>query len=293
MTEPPDPTLASTPASEHLLSKSMEMLTPLVQLMIAEGVSYPRFIYALKDVFLAAAKAELHREGRKLTDAAISVRSGIHRKEVRTRSIDEGIPSDSKPLTRSALSLAEQVYTRWLTDARYRASNGRPAALPITGPAPSFESLATSITRDFSRRTVLDELVRLGLVQEDADRAIPLAENIVPKADLAEMISYYSVQLHDHLAAGAANVRAVSQGVTPPFLEQSLYANGLSDESLEWLSQLGRQIWKSTFDQMVGAATQRLAGDEAHGHRGRMRLGIYFYSEPDDPTPTATGPITP
>ena len=272
----------ATSSSEQLLSDSVAMLQPLVELMVAQGVTYTQLTLALKQTFMEAARKELAAEGKKVTDAAISVRSGVHRKEVRASSaVARTVPAAGN-LARKSLSLAEQIFTRWLTDAGYRTIDGKPASLPLTGPAPSFDSLAASVTKDFSRRTLLNELTRLGLVQERGDHVIPLADAVVARDDLSEMISYYRAQLHDHLAAGAANIQAVDVGAAPPFLEQSLYANGLSPESIEHLAQMSRQLWKSAFDQLVGAASQRLALDQAHQYPSRIRFGVYFYSESAD-----------
>jgi Family of unknown function (DUF6502) len=271
----------SRTAGEHLLSQCVETLTPLVRLLIANGVGYGQVTVALKQAFIQAAEQELNDEGRRKTEAAISLRSGVHRKEVRARAAGESVEPAVSGTPKRALSLAEQVFTRWLTDASYQASNGRPSPLPASGPAPSFESLATSVTKDFSRRTILDELVRLGLVREDLHQIVPLSEAMVPRAGSAELVDYFTAQIHDHMAAGVANLRASAKGEPARFLEQSMYANGISDASIEYLAHLARAIWKPAFEQMVGAASQRFAVDRAQPRTGRLRFGVYVYSEPD------------
>lgn len=276
------PMTPSTPpqsTSEHLLISSLEMLEPLVRLWVAYGIPYPTLANELKQLFIDAARSELAGLGHRPTDAAISVRSGVHRKEVRTRSAVAADGPTAATGQRKGASYAEQVFARWLTDAAYRDPAGRPAALPIAGPKPSFESLALSITRDVSRRTLLDELGRLGLVREVADQAIPQADAVVPSADLAALITHYAAQLKDHLAAGAANIQAAQAHDTPPFLEQSMYANGLSEESVEQLKAQARRIWTQAFEQMVNVAQQRLTIDQESGHNSRLRFGVYFYSE--------------
>lgn len=276
---PPSPTNTT---SEQLLSSSLLMLEPLVQLWVAYGIQYPTLANELKQLFIDASRAELTRLGHRPTDAAISVRSGVHRKEVRARSAVASDGPVAMTGQRRGVSYAEQVFTRWLTDAAYRDSAGRPASLPIAGSKPSFESLALSVTRDVSRRTLLDELVRLGLASEAGDQVVPQADAVVPRADLAELITHYAAQLKDHLAAGAANIRAAQADDAPPFLEQSMYANGLSDESIEQLKAQARRIWAQAFEQMVNTAQQRLTVDRESAHSSRLRFGVYFYSEKTD-----------
>jgi hypothetical protein len=275
------------------------MLRPLVDLLISQGVGYPSLSRALRTAFVQAAREQLGREGGQLTDAAVSLRSGVHRKEVKT--VNEALGEATNPggssdhgtvnigsIPERSLSIAEQVYTRWTTDATYHDAQSRPAGLAISGDAPSFESLVTSVTRDFSRRTVLDELLRLGMVEVLETNVRPLAPAMVPPQAWDELTQYFSDHLHDHLAAGAANLHAARTGDKPPFLEHSMYANGLSDLSIEQLSMLARDVWKPAFNQMVGAARQRYDLDSQDNRQGRLRFGVYLYSEPDsDSAPTA------
>lgn len=267
--------------ADLLLDETGKLLEPLVRLLIAQGVGFPQVSALLRNVFMQAAKAELQAQGHKITDAAISVRSGVHRKEVRHWSESQHSEQPAGPAPARSVSLAEQVFTRWLTDAGYRGADGKPAALAHGGPAPSFESLASSVSKDFSRRTVLDELIRLGLVREESDRIVPIAAAMVPKHSIAELARLLSAHVHDHLAAGAANIAAADRDQPAPFLEQSVYANGLSNLSVEQLSILARQLWQPAFQSMVDSARQRYAIDRERGVSGRIRFGVYFYSEPD------------
>ena len=294
-----------------LLEQTLHMLAPLVRLLVANGVGYPQLAQALKPAFVEAARAEIAAEGRAVTDAATSVRSGVHRKDVRALREASTHPvadsaSDVYPTggatrlaadSRRTLGVAEMVFTRWLSDAGYRQRDGRPASLPVNGPAPSFDALVVSVTRDVSRRTVLDELSALGLVRETAGMVHPLADAMTPRRGFAEVARYLAEHVGDHLAAGAANVDAVAHGRPAPFLEQSVYGRGLSPESLAMLSELARTLWRVAFNQMADAARQRYEIDRASPpagearHAGRMLFGAYFHADPlpggDDPTRSA------
>ena len=292
-----------------VLERSLDLLAPLVRLLVDHGVGYPAFAAGLKASFIDAAREQLRAQGAKTTDAAISVRSGVHRKEVRVASaalVEAGSdPTGDDPAgdasgarsdasagsergqraqrnERRALSLAEQVFTRWTTDATYRDRDGKPSTLPLGGPAPSFESLATSITRDVSRRTVLAELIRVGLVEERAGSVVPLAEAVVPRAGFETMLRYLSEHVHDHLAAASVNLDATTRGAKPPFLEHSLYANGLSGESIAQIATMARELWRPSFERMTDAARQRFELDKAKQIDSRLRVGIYVYAECND-----------
>jgi hypothetical protein len=279
--------------AELLLQRAGDLLEPLAQLLVKRGVGYTQLAQALKPVFLEAARKELKFSGRKETDAALSLLSGLHRKDVRAfeeqimaaaRASKKGAQHQSGATGRRltlprSLSFAEQVFTRWATDAAYLNRDGKPAVLPVLGPEPSFDALVNSISKDFSRRTVLDELLRLGLVQEEGEQLVPLTNGVAPTRGFDELTRYLSTNVQDHLAAAVQNVLSVSDGEKAPFLEHAMYANGLSEESIALLSNLARQLWQGSFKQMVDTARQRHQIDEAKELPGRMRFGVYFYSE--------------
>jgi Family of unknown function (DUF6502) len=286
---------STTTSSEHpnaalsqrqtaLVAQTEALLGPIAQLLVSQGIGYAQLLPLLKTVFMQAATEELSRIGEKNTDAAVSLLSGVHRKDVRAAKLET--PALAAP---ASGSLANQVFTRWLADAAFRDREGKATTLPISGPHPSFESLVSSVSKDFHRRTVLDELVRLGLVEEIAtssnitSHVKPIAQAITPVKDLPQLLEQFGSNASDHLAAGVENLRAAIAGSTPEHLEQSVYANGLSADSMAQLSTLARQLWKQNFDQMVHQATQRYEIDAPQKETGRVRFGVYFYHE-DAPT---------
>jgi Family of unknown function (DUF6502) len=287
MNTPQDP--GENSKAELLLSESEELLMPLVKLLVSQGVGFPQLAARLKFVFMEAARREILIEGSKPTDASISIRSGVHRKDVRSWREDT---SETTP--RKEFSVTDQVYTKWLADAAYKDQDGKPKPIPMTGPTPSFEALVASITRDLHRRTVLDELQRLGLVRtsvraaegttEGLDWVIPIADSLVPRENLAEMMRFFTENGRDHLSASVENLVAVQHGVPAPFVERSVFAKGLSSQSVDQLGQLARQLWQPAFQQMVDAANQRYSSDKETmwpGGEHRMRFGVYFFSEPE------------
>lgn len=292
-TDPTDFT-ATESKTALLLNESEVLLSPLVKLLISQGVGYPQLALRLKQVFIEAAKTQLLIEGTKPADAAISVRSGVHRKDVRAWR-----ENPAAHRSRKELSVADQLYTKWLSDAAYKDGNGLPKPIPVAGPAPSFDALVASITKDFHRRTLLDELIRLGLVKEqtienttgtgeNSQWIVPIADGLVPKADLPELLRFFSNNSRDHIAAGVSNILAGLANLPPPYLERSVFAKGLSAESVDQLSLLAKQLWQPAFQQMVDAANQRYSVDknlDESSSSQRMRFGIYFYSETETQGP--------
>jgi hypothetical protein len=280
-----DDTTGANVRADALLEQSLVMLAPLVRLLVAQGVTYPQFASALKLTFLRAAHSELSAAGKRVSDSAISLLSGVHRKDVRSLTADGRLAV--RPPDR-ALSVADEVFTRWANDPRYLAADGLPRILPLRGRTedePSFESLAQSVSRDFHSRAILEEMTRLGIVEAVGEFVRLRNERFVPDAGYAETLSYVSRNLYDHLAAVEGNMKAIADGRRSPFLEQSVFADGLNQDSVRELQELTRRIWESALRRTYTLATDRLERDQAKGGEQamRMRFGVYFYSEPDSP----------
>ena len=263
--------LPSEAHAQLALREAGGLMTPIVRWLLRHGVSYSAFSDMLKAVFVQVARDELTQGGARVTHSALSVLSGVHRKDVRL--LADALPSAATPRN---IPLASQVFTRWLADAAYRGPDGKPRALPRSGPTLSFEVLARQLSTDVHPRTVLEELLRLGLVHLDGDEVVPQVAAFVPVAGLAEMTSLFSANAADHLAAAVHNLTFDG----PKFLEQSVFANGLSAASTQMLAESARQAWSRNFDAMVTQARQRIKLDKTSDENFRVRYGVYFYSEP-------------
>jgi hypothetical protein len=272
--------------ADALLEESVAMLAPLVRLLVANGITYPQFTGALKVAFLRAAHAELEAENKKATDSAVSLRSGVHRKDVRALTADGARPSS---LADRARSLPDEVFMRWTNDPEYLDADGLPKVLPLRSRTPdelSFDALAQSISSDFHSRSVLEELVRLGLAETRGESVRLRLTSFVPREGVNEALEFMSAAISDHIAAAARNVRAIQGEQAPAFLDQSIYADDLSAESVMELHRLGRRIWESALRRMYALADERLKIDRNNAlvdQTMRMRFGTYFYAEPASP----------
>lgn len=271
------------PTEEHAQLAQREvavLMEPLVRWLLRSGVSYGAFADSLKPVFVAVARDELERSGARPTHSALSVLSGVHRKDVRALA---DAPQRASPLR--GVPLASQVFTRWLTDPAYQGAEGHPMPLPRNGAAPSFEALAREISTDVHPRTVLDELLRLGLVAIEQDVVSARAAAFVPTHGLADTTALFAANAADHIAAAVHNLTLDA----PKFLEQSLFGSGLTQASAEHLGEAARRAWAVAFATMAAQARERFDEDAGKGGSHRIRFGTYFYAE-DDPAAAAASP---
>ncbi|MEO8653251.1 MAG: DUF6502 family protein [Ramlibacter sp.] len=262
------------------LAAAVRVLAPLLPLLLREGVTFQRLVTALKQALLEEAPAVLLDSGVRVSDSSVSTLTGIHRKDVREwRSV--GRP---RPQAKS-FGAVMTAFSRWSTDPDYCDASGRPRVLERNGGAGSFEALAASVSNDVRPRTVLQELLRLGVAElvadasEDAEDRVRLrVDAFVPSEGTPEMLQLLSDNVADHLAAAVHNVL----GATPPMLEQSIYADNLRPQSVERMRALVRKTWQAAFPAIVRKATALREDDSGQqGADQRMRIGMYFYYEPD------------
>lgn len=262
--------------SSAFLASVARILRPLARLLIARGITLPAAVEMLKDAYVKVAIADFRLGDAPPPDTRVSLLTGVHRKDIRRLREADRAPEDM-----TALNVLSEVVTRWATDRRYRGRDGKPRVLPrsSTPRAPvSFASLAYSISSDLKPRPILDELVRLGMVSVDADERVTLNVGaFVPAKDAEERAFFLGENVGDHLAAGAHNLA----GGDPPFLDQAVYSDDLSPESVNALLHLSREQWSEVLRIVVRRTAELEAKDLAAGRAThRINIGMYFYAEP-------------
>lgn len=274
-----------TTRSTIVLAAVLRLLKPVVGLLLRHGVAYPAFAAALKTVFLQAARDELRRTGRKQTDSAVSLLSGVHRRDIRTLGQGEAAQpmADEQPH-----NLASQVVARWLGDLDYLDEDGQPRPLPRYGAAPSFDSLVSLVSGDIRPRAVLAELERLGIAEMVAEKAGSqvrlLAPGFVPRHGFEEMVALLRDNVHDHLAAASLNLDGQHS-----YLEQAVFVDQLTEESVQQLHAVSAKAWRQALRTVLREAQARFDHDQlnapAQQRTHRARFGSYFYADnPDEPS---------
>ncbi len=284
----PAPLPTDDSSNSDALAHAVAVARPLVQWLVRSGVDYGALTAALKPLFLEAARAELQAAGTRQTDSALSLLSGLHRKDVRAYNdaTETTGAAPALPLKPGRPTPAQQVVSRWL-------AGGHPQALPLSGDASgagtSFDALARAVSKDVHPRSVLQELVRLGVAEEDSAAGLVKLRRdaFVPDRAHREAGQLLAESVADHLAAGVHNLTAQDK---VRYLEQSVFADELSAASVRELEQLGNKLWSQVLGEMVKAATvlcerdaAAAAGKPAAGRvpvqiDQRLRLGMFCYS---------------
>ena len=263
-------------AADPLRRALARVLRPLVRAMIGRGIGFPASAEMLKRLYVEVAEERFALDGRRVTDSRVSVLTGLQRKDVRAQraALAEG-SGESEP----GAGPLPRIIARWRAGPPYADGRGRPRPLPRTGDAaPSFEGLAASVSRDVHPRTLLDELVRLGLAAHDpsSDQVTLTGKAFVPSSDDAALASYLGANLGDHAEAAVENLLAAPE--PGPFFERAVHYNRLTPDALDELEALARELQTEVLETLnVRALALQDRDDGAGNATGRFRCGAYVF----------------
>jgi hypothetical protein len=285
----PDPKTPDPSDGAPLNDALRDVLVPLARLAVERGVPFAVVEELLKQAFVDAARnvhgagAQPHRMVSRIATA-----TGLTRREV-TRLTQ---PAETAAKAAPRRSLASEVFARWMSDPAYRSRKG-PKALPRIGDAPSFEALAQSVTRDVHPRSLLDELIRLGLAAHDetSDRVTLVREAFVPRGDVQRMMGLLGANVGDHLAGAVDNVL----GDGSRHFEQALFADGLPPDAMSRLREIVLAQWKDLRASIVPTLEEMIDAERAAGREGgaRVRIGLYTYTDAPASEPAAPPKVRP
>ncbi len=301
---PDSPDSPQTSPSPALVNALRQALRPLLRVMLARGITLPYLTELIKSLLVEVAERDFRLDDKPVTDSRVSLLSGVHRKDVNRLRRGNDAAADELDRAPPVVSLGAQLVAQWLGNPQFVNAEGQPLPLPRNvseGGPQSFEALVTSINSDIRSRVVLDEWLRLGVVNIDDQRRVCLnTQAFVPARGFDEKAFYFGHNLHDHAAAAAHNLL----GQEPPFLERSLHFNGLSAGAVAELAAQSKKLGMQALVAVNKAAVARESRETREARKAheegaenpdapadaalaeplqRMTFGIYFYTEPAAP----------
>ncbi len=258
---------------DALLEALSTLLEPMAKLCVAKGLPFQAVEEKLKESFIAAARAAHSGMPSSRLHSRISTATGLNRREVARLDGKGDRPREHKR------SQVAEVFTRWQSDPMFKDKKGQPISLPRQGTAPSFETLAQSVTRDVHPRTVLEELCRLKLAVLDAatDKVSLQQDSFVPHGDWTRMLAFLGDNVGDHLSAAVANVL----GDGHKHLEQAIYADELSEESMAQVRKIMTAQWQGMLTTVAPRLEELIEADRLAGRKPdqRLRIGMFSYTQ--------------
>lgn len=271
----------ASPESKALTDALNAVLMPLARLAVARGVHFSVLEEQLKLALVHAAMASSRSGQPHRQVSRISTTTGINRREV-TRLLNAGLEA---PHQRP--SLAMRAYYRWSTDPQFLMDDGQALPLKRQGTPPSFDTLASLVTRDVHPRSLLEDMVRLKVAHWDSQTDVVTLRDVafVSSDDDARLLEFLGANVGDHLNAAVDNVG----GMQPRHFEQSVRGHGLATASMQAMRPLVEAQWKLLTRKLVPELQRRIEADEASGPepQGEVRIGLYMYAH--TPAGSATG----
>ena len=268
----------TTPDALHaeqqaLLAAMGHLLKPFAKLGLTKGVPIQAIEALVRHAYIDAAKQACQSDNPERLTSRISTMTGLTRREVRRI---QQMSTPELPATRSA---ATDLLTYWTSQPVYVDKSKKPIPIPRQGPAPSFEALAASVTKDVHARSLLAEMIRLNFVaHRKATDTVELLEDIfVPNDDWGQMVGFLGVNVGDHLEAAVTNVL----GDGHQHFEQALYADELSAESVIKAKALISSQWRHLMTTL-GPELQTLMDADKAANRPQdqaVRIGLYSFSK--------------
>ena len=199
----------------------------------SNGVSFGELAEVLKNVFVEVAARDFEIEDRKTSRSRIAIITGLTRKEVAKQ--EEILRSGRALFVESNLNRISRVLAGWHSDPDFTGPYGLPLELPFeSGASTSFTGLVRKHSGDMAPRAMLDEMIRVGLVQQTASGAFKvLARAYILRDFHPDALERLGEVVHDFISTYEFNMY---KGAGPGRFERKVFADdglrGRSDASL-------------------------------------------------------------
>ena len=251
----------------------------MARLCLDKGVTIQVVEQLVRRAFVDAARQSSPGANPDRLTSRISTMTGLTRREVDRLS---AAPPLEASQTRSAVT---ELLTHWISQAGYTDADGYPLPIARLGAAPSFEALATMVTKDVHPRSLLAEMIRLDLValDEQREQVALLKSAFVPSGNWPHLMGLLGANVGDHLHAAVDNV--LGQGTE--HFEQALFADELSCESVQAARPLIARMWRDMMTRLGPQLQSLMAADAAAGLPRNQSLKVGLYSWTDQMPPPA------
>jgi len=268
----------SKPRVGQALAAAIERaLRPLFRILLRNHMSFKAFLDIAKRTYVDVATDEFGIPGKKQSVSRVALLSGLTRKEVQ-RLLDAPVANDAEAGER--YNRAARVVAGWVRDRDYSDATGNPKVLSLHEEPGSFPELVRHFSGDIPARAVLDELLRVGVVELLDDKNVRLKTRAyVPESGDADKLNILGTDVADLVSTIDHNL---NDGATDPYFQRKVMYDNVPVEALKEFRRLsGAQAqalleqldkWLSQHDRDTHPATQG---------SGQMRtgVGIYYFEE--------------
>lgn len=179
---------------ETVLSACRQMLSPIIGILLRNGITYKELTQLCKQLYVEIASKEFGIKGRDTNQSRVAIITGIERKEVaRIKGLLN--QNDESDTAQKGQDRMTRVLSAWHSDPQYIDANKAPLILPLEGQTPSFQSLVTQYGGDMAASTLLKEFKRCGVIETTDDNLLRVVKRyyIPSQSDPAAILRAGSV----------------------------------------------------------------------------------------------------
>lgn len=262
---------------QALLAAYRHLLTPLVRVLLRNGISYLEFAEVARQVFVDVAGRDFTLPKRKISLSRIAIMTGLSRKEA-ARLVREG-----GRLARTAhdaeLNRVGRVLQGWYTDSEFTGPYGVPLDLKFDDDPrrPSFSELVRRYSGDMPARAMLDELLRVGAARLEKESGLIRVLNrvYIPEKLAAESVRHFGMTARNFIDTLDVNLRKPGPGKgrfeRRVVADEGMRAGDLAEFDL-FVRDRGQQFLIEVDDWISARPIPEV--DEGKVHAG---IGVYLY----------------
>lgn len=258
---------------------------PLVRILLRRSVPFHTCAELLRWVYADVAMNEFGIEGRKQTKSRVAVITGLSRKEV-DRLLKLPPPADRDQGEQKPWHRATRVLSGWAEDPAYRTASGTPRTIPVEGEAPSFQDLVERYSGGTTVRSVLDEVLAAGAVQQSARGRLKLI-----RPYYVTEVGDRDLQNLDVLGISAAELlKTVDHNIRPdqddPHFQRLVFQIDVPESARAETRRHVRercQALANEIDEYLARQARERPEGPSRSPVSRMGIGIYYFEgETDD-----------
>lgn len=164
-------------------SELKKLLKPISWLAIRYQININEIIKELKAGLVTEAQEEIVRDSKQESISKISVMTGVHR-------IDVGKLVKGERLINDERNYIFKLIGIWSTNKNYLDNSGKPKLIETYGKQSEFSELVKTINSSLNSYTILNELLRIGVVKKEGSKIKLIVNSYVPNKESEENIVY-------------------------------------------------------------------------------------------------------
>ena len=255
----------------------LKLLRPLVRLLLRNGVPFAGFAEMAKQVYVEVARDNFNLPEKKQTISRVATITGLTRKEVQRINTLDSNP-DTEFIERH--HRAARVVSGWVRDSAYLDNVGNPRLLAFSDEPSSFCDLVKTFSGDIPPHAILDELLRVGVVERIEDgRVRLLSRAYIPKTGDAEKLGILGTDVAGLIATIEHNIQSAGQD---PFFQRKVFYDNMPVEAsteLRALLEIQGQQFMEVMDRWMSEHDRDVNPNVTGTGRKASGVGLYYFED--------------